>query len=254
MSTSIQIGDFFSLHNTVDSITDADYAKIGLIVEAAKAFERSTYQCVYIIDYFRRGFLYVSNNITKLCDGEAQKITDFGYRFYIEYVPEEDLKMLLNINNHGFNFFNIIPLSERKEYTISYNFHIKKGNKTRLVNHKLTPLVLTKDGKIWLAICTISLAASNTAGNIIMKRMGASNFYEYNLSVGQWEEKKEVALSDTERDILMLSTQGYTMSHIASIICRTVDAIKASKRMIFKKMKVKNIAEALAYAQLHQLI
>lgn len=92
--------------------------KSGFAIEAAKAFERSTYQCVYIIDYHKQDFLYVSNNIARLCGEDAQKIKDFGYRFYIDYVPSEDLKMLLEINNSGFKLFETFPIGERTEYTI----------------------------------------------------------------------------------------------------------------------------------------
>ena len=99
MNSNIIIGDFFTLQNTIESISDSDYSKTELIIEAAKAFERTTYQCVYIIDYFKQGFLYVSNNIARLCGGEAEKIKDFGYKFYIDYVPKEDLKMLVEIKD-----------------------------------------------------------------------------------------------------------------------------------------------------------
>lgn len=254
MNSNINIGDFFTLQNTIESISDSDYSKTGLIIEAAKAFERTTYQCVYIIDYFKQGFLYVSNNIARLCGGEAEKIKDFGYKFYIDYVPKEDLKMLVEINTKGFKLFNTLPLGERKKYTISYDFHIMRDKRKRLVNHKLTPLVLTKDGRIWLAICTISLAATNEPGNVIMKKVGASTFYQYSLYDHKWEERKEIVLTDNEREVLSLSTQGYTMNDIADNICKSVDTVKACKRSIFQKMDVKNIAEALTYAQNHQLI
>ena len=67
MENNIQIGDFFSLLNTVESINDTDYSNVNLLIRAAKSFERSTYQCVYIIDYHKKDFLYVSSNIAKLC-------------------------------------------------------------------------------------------------------------------------------------------------------------------------------------------
>ncbi len=254
MNSNINIGDFFTLQNTIESISDSDYSKTELIIEAAKAFERTTYQCVYIIDYFKQGFLYVSNNIARLCGGEAEKIKDFGYKFYIDYVPKEDLKMLDEINNKGFKLFNTLPIGERKNYTISYDFHIMRDKRKRLVNHKLTPLVLTKDGRIWLAICTISLAATNEPGNVIMKKAGASTYFQYSLYDHKWEECKEIVLTDNEREVLSLSTQGYTMNDIADNICKSVDTVKACKRSIFQKMDVKNIAEALTYAQNHQLI
>lgn len=254
MDTNINIGDFFSSLNSIEGISESEYDNTDFIIEVAKAFERSTYHCIYIIDYFRQGFLYVSNNIARLCGSEAEKIKDFGYRFYIDYVPHEDLKMLVEINNQGFKLFNTIPVEERTEYNISYNFHIKNGNRKRLVNHKLTPLVLSKDGRIWLAMCTISLAAGNELGNVIMKKPGSGLFYQYSFDKHKWEEKKEIILTDNEREVLSLSTQGYTMSDIADKICKSVDTVKACKRSIFRKLNVKNIAEALAYAQNHQLI
>lgn len=256
MTGTIQVGDFFSLQNAVENINEADYVGIDMLIEAAKAFERSTYQCVYIIDYFKRGFLYVSNNIARLCGGEPAKIKDFGYRFYIDYVPEEDLKMLLEINKTGFELFNTLPVQERKNYTISYDFHICKNGKRKgwLVNHKLTPLVLSRDGKIWLSICTISLAAGNTAGNVVMKKYGADIYYEYSFDNHEWEMKDEIVLSESECKVLSLSTQGYTMKDIAEKLCKSVDTIKAYKRHLFKKMGVRNIAEAITYAQNHQLL
>lgn len=254
MDSNIKTGDFFSLQNSVESVNESDYEKTGLIIEAARAFERSTYQCVYIIDYFKKGFLYVSNNIARLCGGEAEKIKDFGYMFYINYVPHDDLRMLLEINDSGFRLFNTLPVGERKGYTISYDFHIMRGKRKRLINHKLTPLILTNDGRIWLAMCTISLAAGNAPGNVVMKKPGAGKFYQYSFYNHKWEERKEIVLTDNEREVLSLSTQGYTMNDIADNICKSVDTVKACKRSIFQKMGVKNIAEALTYAQNHQLI
>ncbi len=256
MDSNIKIGDFFSRQNSVESVNESDYEKTGLIIEAARAFERSTYQCVYIIDYFKKEFLYVSNNIARLCGGDAEKIKDFGYKFYIDYVPEEDLKMLLEVNTSGFELFNRLPVEERKDYTISYDFHICKDGtgKGWLVNHKLTPLVLTNDGKIWLSICTISLAAGNAVGNVIMKKSGADTYYEYSFDSHTWSVKDEIVLSESERKVLSLSTQGYIMSDIAEKLCKSIDTIKACKRNLFKKMGVRNIAEAITYAQNHQLI
>ena len=49
------------------------------VVRAAKAFARNTSQCVYIIDYFRQGFLYVSDNLAYLCGIPAAEIRNHGY-------------------------------------------------------------------------------------------------------------------------------------------------------------------------------
>ena len=56
-----QIDDFFMYENRVEGITDADYLGAQPYVEAAQAFAQTTYQSIYIIDYFKKNFLYVSD-------------------------------------------------------------------------------------------------------------------------------------------------------------------------------------------------
>lgn len=75
------IGDFFLVSNSVYNITDEDYLKINILINAAKAFARSTHQCVYIIDYFKQNFLYVSENLAYWCDQTSDKIKDFGSKY-----------------------------------------------------------------------------------------------------------------------------------------------------------------------------
>ena len=71
----------------------------------------------------------------------------------------------------------------------------------------------------------------------------------------QFIEKKEgITLSETEREVLRLSAQGYTMNDIADRLCKSVDTIKACKRNLFAKIGVKNIAEALFHATNYQMI
>ena len=103
------IGDFFLVSNSVHNVTDEDYLKINILINAAKAFARSTHQCVYIIDYFKQNFLYVSENLAYWCGQTSDRIKDFGYRFYLDYVPEKEQQMLLEINRKGFDLFNEIP-------------------------------------------------------------------------------------------------------------------------------------------------
>ena len=66
--------DFFLHSNEVNHINREDYEKIELLVNAAKAFARSTYQCVYIIDYFHQDFIYASDNLAYLCGLEPKQL------------------------------------------------------------------------------------------------------------------------------------------------------------------------------------
>lgn len=249
-----KIGDYFITSNAVNNITDEDYKNTRLLINAVKAFARCTHQCVYIIDYFRGNFLYASENFYYLCGISSEKVRDFGYKIFTDMVPEEDQDMLIELNRAGFSLFDTFPKNERMYYTISYDFHILHGKKAQLINHKLTPLVLTQDGRIWLSLCTISMSAINKPGNIIMRKEGNHQYYEYSLVKHEWTEKESITLSETERDVLRLSAQGYTMNEISERIYKSIDTIKACKRSLFAKLEVKNIAEAVSLAVNYRLL
>ena len=72
--TMAQIDDFFMRKNRVEGITDADYQNARPYVEAAQAFAQTTYQSIYIIDYYKKNFLFVSDNPLFLCGRTAEEV------------------------------------------------------------------------------------------------------------------------------------------------------------------------------------
>lgn len=241
--------DYFIHYQSTQSITEKDYKKIESLVSFAEAFARSTYQCVYVIDFFKKDFLYISENMAHLLGKSIEKIKKLGYnRLYIDYVPEKDRQMILEINKKGFELYKSIPTDERMDYSVTYDFHIKNDKVQRLITHTLTPILLTKEGYVWLALCTFSLSARKTSGHIIIKRTNKNKYYEYSLDQHKWEYKEIPPLSSTEKTILILSAQGYIMSEIAEQLFKSIDTIKAYKRNLFAKLKVNNITEALSLA------
>ncbi len=246
--------DFFIPDNEVRLPKELDYSRVSEYVRSAEAFSRSTYQSVYIIDYFRQNFLYVSPNPMFLCGLPPEQMRDLGYRFYIQYVPEKEQPFLLALNKAGFDFYNIIPLVERKDWYISYDFHILNSGRKILVNHKLTPLALTSDGRIWLALCVVSASTHTDAGHIEMHRVGSSDFFEYNMNICRWDKWQMPVLTDGEKSVLTLSIQGYTMLEIADKICLSPDTIKKYRQRIFEKLDVRNISEAIVAATNNKLL
>jgi DNA-binding NarL/FixJ family response regulator len=128
------------------------------------------------------------------------------------------------------------------------------GRKLKLISHHITPMVLTKEGRVWLALCTIALSARNAPGHVIMRDANSKSYYEYSLDKHMWIKQDGITLSETERDVLTLSAQGYTMNDIANKLYKSVDTIKTCKRVLFVKMGVKNIVEALSYATNYKLL
>ena len=249
-----KVDDFFIPDNEVRLAEELDYSRVDEYVRAAEAFSRSTYQSVYIIDYFRQGFLYVSPNPMFLCGLTPEEMMREGYQFYLSRVPEDEQQMLLDINSAGFAFYSGIPRDERREWCISYDFHIINGGRQILVNHKLTPLALTSDGRLWLALCVVSLSTHTTAGHIEMHRTGSREYFEYNRTTRRWNKRETPTLTDGEKAVLMLSIQGYTMAEIGEKLFMSHDTVKKYRQRIFEKLGVKNIPEAIIAATNNKLV
>lgn len=249
-----RVSDFFIPDNKVILTDELDYSIIDHYIKAAAAFSRSSYQSIYIIDYFRRKFLYVSPNSLLLCGMTPEEMMKINYQFYLEYVPKDEQKLLLEFNRIGFAFFHSIPLEERKEMYIQYDFHILTKYRPILINHKLTPLVLTSDGRIWLALCVVSASNHSTPGHVRVHRIGSPNFFVYNRITHRWDQRCMPTLTEGEKSVITFSIQGFTMSKIADIMCLSPDTIKKYRKQIFEKLNVRNISEAIISATNNKLI
>jgi len=250
-----EVNSFFSLKNTVQSISNEESEQLSNYLLAIDAFSRTTYKSIYVIDYHQQCFDYVSDNPLFLCGHTAQEVKEMGYSFYFKFVVEDDLDLLLKINKAGFDFYERIAVEERPLYTISYDFRLKNNDgNIILVNHKLTPLFINKDGKIWKSFCIVSLSEKQSSGNIKIYKQNESKYWNYDLEGDFWETSESITLTDREKEILYLSIQGLTVGDIARRIFISPDTVKFHRRKLFDKLGVANITEAISFATNNRLL
>ena len=248
------INDFFIPENNVDCVSEEKYQQATPLICALNAYARITYKSIYVIDYYKKNFLYVSDNPLFLCGLQPDKVRNMGYAFYFDYVPEEEVAMLVEINRAGFKFFSQTTVENRMKLSISCDFHIQTAKKRLLINHKLTPIMLADNGNIWLAACLVSLSSHKEAGNIEARMMGEIDYWTYSLEGRRWQRQGGILLNDREKDILILSSQGYTSDNIADKLCIGVDTIKFDKRKIYNKLNADNISEAISVATNYKML
>lgn len=252
---SKDVNDFFNLRNTINDISDDDIQQTTNYLAPIKAFARTTYKSIYIIDYEKQGFEYVSHNPLFLCGHTPEEVKEMGYAFYFKYVTKPDLDLLLKINEIGFEFYDKLPIEDRLLYTISYDFNIKnqKGD-TILINQKLTPFFLTKEGKVWKAICIISLSTEQNSGNIKTYKQGDNKMFRYNLEGDFWKTEEKIKLTAREKEILQYSARGFKINEIAETIFVSPDTVKFHRKKLYEKLDVTNITEAISFATNNKLI
>lgn len=163
--------------------------------------------------------------------------------------------MLIQINNVGFNFYENIPLEERKLHVISYDFQIQDANKKYiLVNHKLTPFFLTEKGKIWKAMCIVSLSSNVSSGNVTIEKLHSDLLWELDLSTGKWVARTKINLTEREIEILRYYHRRLTIHETSEKIFISIDTVKFHRRKLFEKLGVGNMNEALTFALNNRLL
>ena len=251
-----RVEDFFIMDNAVTGITDEDYRNIQDVVDTVDAFSRMTYKSVYIIDYFKKNFLYVSENPLFLCGLSSSEVKEIGYKFYIDNVPQEDLERLLIINSSGFYFSKDIPAAEKRYYTLSYNFRVINtvSKKVQTINHQLTPLKMRPDGRIWLALCVASIPTKANDDTILMFNNRTHEGWNLDLKSGRWKSVPYISLTEQETQVIKYSAMGYTTQEIAKLMFKSFDTVKGYRKSILEKFDTDSITEAINYAMIYRLI
>jgi DNA-binding CsgD family transcriptional regulator len=235
--------------NHLGKIPDNERSVQTDYMEAVKAFARLTYESLYVINYETMTFEYVSENPLFLCGYSAPEVLALGYEFYFRHVPENDLTLLSIINDAGFDFFRTLPGDEKLQYSITYDFHlVNQDGKKILINHKLTPLLLTSDKKMWKALCLVSLSHHKNAGNIYIHKQGSDEIWELDPKNKTWIRSVKPTLTKREIEVLRLHAQGLSINEIAEKVSVTPDTVKYYRRRIFERLNVDTMVEALSHA------
>lgn len=245
---------FFRLSPYTEQINEDEYTRIQPAIDTLDALSLLCSTNIYIIDYYKKTFLYISPRHLFLQGITAEEFKKMGFLFFKKFTPPEDYEFLLHIKQEGFRFYNDIPVEHKLKYTLSYNFHVVFDKKKILVNQRITPFKLNSRHEIWLSMCVVTLASKDSLSEIEIKNSETSERLLYHKPTGKWQACTSIRLSEKEAVILRLSAQGLNNQEIASYMCLNVNTIKFHKKNIFAKLSVSNIQEAITYAINNRLI
>jgi DNA-binding CsgD family transcriptional regulator len=249
------IDEFFLSKNDSENVSEDDYERVTPpLIAAFEAMSRHIYQSIYVIDFYRKNLLYVSDNPFFLCGLSPAEVKGMGLMFHVSRIPKNELNMLLEFHRARYAFFNRTPPEDRLKLTFLEDFHIQNGNTTVLTNHKLTPVALFDSGNIWLACCSVSFSSWPDTGHLEVHLAGKKDYWIYSLQSHEWEQKDEKVLKDREKDILLLSAQGLTENRIAEKLYLGAHTVKSYKKELFEKLHVNNISEAIQVAVNYKMI
>lgn len=253
---SKKLSNFFDPINQTKYIGSENYRKVKYYVEALQALTKLYDLSFYIVDYYKKSFHYVSPNPLFLSGYSQEEVLNLGFDFYPLCVPPDDLELLFLLNEAGFKFFYNLPVSRREKATISYDFRLKhKDNQSLImINHKLSPLVLTDDGNIWMAICLVTLSTRKEPGDVHIIMQDDKTRYNLNIEEKTFEPVKTQKLTNREKEILKYIAIGISTNAIVKKLGISDSTVKNHKTKILKKLNAKTSTEAVFNAIKQNLI
>lgn len=249
---------FFSNRNKAIGITPSDYIELERLIDSFKYFEDSPYHGFFILDFFRQEVCYISRNWYQYSFSNEMNIPSaleqtFDHLFCNMSKQEEQTFNLAC--NEAFDFIHKYHPNHATNFSIIFEQNMGLGKVQTLVKHKIRPLLLDKDGKIWAAIVITSATSHAMSDLVTLRNTKTDDFYVYNINDGTWSNKTHhIKLSQTEKIILIYSARGMTLDEIAAATFRSIDCIKTIRKRIFKKFGVRNIGEAVLYAACNEML
>jgi DNA-binding CsgD family transcriptional regulator len=250
------ISNFFDPVQHSKYIGSENYRQVEYYLKALQALSKLHDLSFYIIDYYKKSFYYVSPNPLFLCGYDQEEVLNLGFEFYPLCIPPVDLELLFVLNEAGFKFLYKLPVNRRDKAMISYDFRLKHKNNQSLImiNHKLSPLVLTDEGNIWMVICLVTLSVRKEPGDAHIIMRDDDKRYNLNPENKVFKPAKYKKLTCREKEILMHIAIGNNTSSIACELGISESTVKHHKTRMFQKFNVSSSAEAVFYASKQSLI
>ena len=138
------------------------------------------------------------------------------------------------------------------DYSFSFHFNSQFAGQANVLHLQCAPIV--DYSSVRFAICFVSPSASEKQGGFMIKSQSPEITLKFNPHTSTFEKVTPITLNVTEKLILIHTNHGLSVDEIATKINLTVNAVKSSKHRMFDKMGVKNISEAICYAENYRLL
>lgn len=174
----------------------------------------------------------------------------------LDYNTIEDMFERNDLNN-AYKVISKIVQKKTKEKEVAYlSFDIKvKTNKNNIIlNVHIVPLKYSTNGIIDIVMCTMSPSSKKHSGNYILSLKDLPHVYKYDFVSNNWLQNTTTKLTPSEKLLIRLFCQGFTVKDIATNTSRSEDTIKEYTKKLYRKLDVTNRAEAIVYCLNNNLL
>jgi len=200
---------------------------------------------VYLLDHNGGKYLYLSDYLVNLLGCKKRELMDSGIDGMAKFIHPEDIICLFEILDQAAKVIQSLDEQEKKSVSFKINYRIKAK----------------KVGYSWVMQINKIIYVDEIANPIDLGYMisipGNSNFKEIigylSSDKNSWELKNKNQntkrlineLSEREKEVLQLATNGHKSKEIASILEISFQTIKIHRRNIIRKLGVTSTIDAI---------
>lgn len=235
------------------------HGKDFTLFEYCELFSSLTTDSFYVLDIPQKQFDYIKPHDLFLCGYPVEEAVANGWNFYQRIVYPEDLTLCAEM------FAAILSyLTDREDQreeidyfsctfrlTCTYSFMTSRII-PQMVYQKMKPI--WKYGELQYLICSIKSSTVSQPGNLLLIDNDKSIYEIYNFNTKRWKQKKKKQLTEREKSILMLASQGKNSREIAEHLLRGQNTIRNQIKALFAKLQVNSMQEAIELFSCHDLI
>ncbi len=203
---------------------------------------------VAVMDLRAKQYIFLQSKFLPAIGLELDDVLSRGPRALFEIMHPKDVPGVIDTLTQGIGFLLDLPLEEKKDHKLIYDFHLqaKEGTYLRFIQ-QLVPLEIDADGNILLMLLLNDLVPDRREGHPAQRKM--VNIRTGALSLFKGEEgNSRTILSKREIEVLGLLSKGKRSKEVADELFLSVNTVNNHRRKILEKTNTENTAEAIRYA------
>lgn len=206
----------------------------------------------YIFNLASAQIEFVSDSVKNVL--QVLQPEDFTLDYVLNHIHPDDIKIVLEFEQTGGNFYNQLPAEKIFQYKVSYDYRMAKTNGQYIrILQQVVPIQGDGEGGILRTLCMhtdISHLKKDLVMSISMLGLEGEPSY-YNIHTVNPQAHRSASLfTKAERQILALLLEGKTSQQIADTLCISKLTVNTHRRNMLQKTGASSIAElTLKYLQ-----
>ena len=245
--------DFFKEMQENNPTTDTDAWSI-----AYDFLSNMMTEALVVLDFKRRTFQYIPNHDLILCGYTQETPKMIGYNFFKEVIHPEDMPLWINIHNTLLDSLNNNKLPAEQVNYFSFLLRVKSFLSSNKKSDYLMTYVKLKprwvDKQLRYGICMLSPSVVQKPDHQLYVHYNNMDYADHSFEINKWKHYQFSPLNKKQKEMLVWAQQGFSLKETADKMNVTTKTIENIRKVLFEKIGVNTIEQAIQYASNRKLI